>query len=180
MVNRVDPCVWVSCDRIVAANFSFSNASPAQARLMPKPTRRSPLKAAPLRQAGASIEDEIDRLRDDVFFDRLTFLFGAFMVWSMALVVWLFPAPPGLLFAIGFRVLRRRHRLGTATDASRQASDWPPAPGLGGRAGRRRVPRRRCARRFLGGARLARRRLQRRPRDRRDPGRVHDRDEDPQ
>jgi len=67
---------------------------------MPKPTRRSPLKAAPLRQAGASIQEEIDRLRDDVIFDRLTLLFGAFAIWVLALVLWLFPAPLGVFFAL--------------------------------------------------------------------------------
>ena len=54
---------------------------------MPKPTRRSPLKAAPLRQAGASIQEEIDRLREDVFLDRLVSMLFAFVVWSMALVL---------------------------------------------------------------------------------------------
>jgi len=67
---------------------------------MPKPIRRSPLKAAPLRQAGASIQEDIDRLRDDVVFDRLMFLFAAFAVWVMALVQWLVPSPPGLFFAM--------------------------------------------------------------------------------
>ena len=67
---------------------------------MPKPTRRSPLKAAPLRQAGASIQEEIDRLRDDVIDDRLIILLATFTVWVTALVLWRFPAPPGLFFAL--------------------------------------------------------------------------------
>lgn len=67
---------------------------------MPKPTRRSPLRAAPLRQPGQSIQEEIERLREDVFLDRLTQLFVAFVVWSVALTLWLFPAPPGLFFAL--------------------------------------------------------------------------------
>jgi hypothetical protein len=67
---------------------------------MPKLNRRSPLKAAPLRQAGASIQEEIDRLREDVFLDRLVAMLFAFVVWSMALVLWLIPSPPGLFFAM--------------------------------------------------------------------------------
>ena len=62
--------------------------------------RRSPLKAAPLRQAGASIAEEIERLRDDVILDRLTVAFGAFSVWVVTLVVWLFPVHPGLFFGM--------------------------------------------------------------------------------
>ena len=67
---------------------------------MSKLDRRSPLKAAPLRQAGASIAEEINRLRDDVILDRLTMAFGAFLVWGMTLVMWLFPAEPGLMLSL--------------------------------------------------------------------------------
>jgi hypothetical protein len=67
---------------------------------MIKPTRRSPLKAAPLRQPGASIQEEIDRLREDVIFDRLMLVFAVFAVWIMALVMWLFPTSPGFFFAM--------------------------------------------------------------------------------
>jgi len=67
---------------------------------MAKSNRRSPLKATPLRQAGASIADEIERLRDDVIFDRLFLLFAAFTVWVVTLLVWLFPVPPGLFFGM--------------------------------------------------------------------------------
>ena len=67
---------------------------------MSKLDRRSPLKAAPLRQAGASIAEEIDRLREDVFLDRLVLVLLAFVAWIMALVVWLIPSPPGLFFAM--------------------------------------------------------------------------------
>jgi hypothetical protein len=67
---------------------------------MPDPSRRSPLKAAPLRQAGASIQEEIDHLRDDVVFERLYFLFAAFTVWVVAFVHWLLPVAPGLFFGM--------------------------------------------------------------------------------
>jgi hypothetical protein len=67
---------------------------------MTKLTRRSPLKAAPLRQAGASIQEEIDRLREDVFLDRLVAMLFAFVVWSMALVLWLIPSPRDLFFVM--------------------------------------------------------------------------------
>ena len=80
--------------------FSTQNVPPPYARCMSKPTRRSPLKAAPLRQAGASIQEEIERLFGDVIDDRLALLFVAFAVWAMALVLWLFPAPPRLYFLL--------------------------------------------------------------------------------
>jgi hypothetical protein len=67
---------------------------------MIKPTRRSPLKAAPLRQPGASIQEDIDRLREDVIFDRLMLVFAVFAVWVMALVMWLFPTSPGFFFGM--------------------------------------------------------------------------------
>ncbi len=71
------------------------------ARSMATTPRRSPLRNAPLRQAGASIQAEIDRLRDDVFMDRLVGLLIVFVMWSTALLQWLFPTPkPFLLGAM--------------------------------------------------------------------------------
>jgi hypothetical protein len=65
---------------------------------MAKPLRRSPLRTAPLRQAGASIQAEIDHLRDDVFMDRLVGLIIVFVMWAAALLQWLFPAPREIFF----------------------------------------------------------------------------------
>ena len=67
---------------------------------MTKPARRSPLKAKPLRNAGQSVQDEIDHLYDDVLTDHLVLLFAVFAVWAMALVTWLFPTPPFTFFVL--------------------------------------------------------------------------------
>jgi hypothetical protein len=80
--------------------FSAGDVVRAYDRFMREAGRRSPLKASPLRQAGASIAEEIDRLRDDLISDRLMLAFGAFTVWAVTLVVWVVPVQPGLFFAM--------------------------------------------------------------------------------
>jgi hypothetical protein len=67
---------------------------------MSNSSRRSPLRSTPLRQAGASIQAEIDRLRDDVLLDRFVGLLIVFVMWITALLQWLFPAPRGLHFGV--------------------------------------------------------------------------------
>jgi hypothetical protein len=67
----------------------------AYPRSMPKPSRRSPLRSAPLRQAGASVQADINRLVD-VVLNRLLGLVIVFAMWGMALVHWWFPIAPGV------------------------------------------------------------------------------------
>ena len=67
---------------------------------MPNPPRRSPLRATPLPQAGASIQKEIDRLSDDVLMDRLVGLLIVLVMWMTGLIQWLFPAPAGYFFGV--------------------------------------------------------------------------------
>jgi hypothetical protein len=70
------------------------------AHSMANPSRRSPLRIAPLRQAGGSIQAEIDHLRDDVFMDRLAGLVIVIAMWGVGLLQWLLPTRPGFFFGV--------------------------------------------------------------------------------
>ncbi len=49
--------------------------------------------------------EEIERLRDDVFIDRLLLLTLAGVLWGFSLVFWLFPAPPVVVFGAASLIL---------------------------------------------------------------------------
>ena len=67
---------------------------------MPKASRRSPLRATPLRHAGDSVQDEIDHWREGVFLDRLVVVLIVLSMWTTALIQLLFPTAPRVSFAV--------------------------------------------------------------------------------
>jgi hypothetical protein len=105
---------------------------------MAKLVRRSPLKAAPLRGPGQSVQEEIDRLREDVFLDHLAAVSITVAVWAFALINWVFPSPPRLIFVFAsvallvvsarsvpkmVRAYRRLQRLKLGRDGERAVAE---------------------------------------------------------
>lgn len=66
-----------------------------------QPRSRSPLKAAPLRVAGQSVQDEIDRIVENELEDAALFMAIAFVVLVMAIFNYFVRTPPGVFVAVG-------------------------------------------------------------------------------
>lgn len=75
-------------------------------------SRRSPLKAPPLRLAGESLSEELERIRDERIVDSLVMITIAVSFVLFAGLQWLLNVPPSVMFFIGIAYL-----IGTAAYA---------------------------------------------------------------